>query len=72
MNQKQEKGVVFDSYRSSEGVSNNSKTETYFACKLFIENERWKDIPFFIRTGKRMPTKVTEIVINFKKNKTIF
>ena len=66
------KGEEYNSYRSSEGVSNNSKTETYFACKLFIENERWKDIPFFIRTGKRMPTKVTEIVINFKKNKTIF
>ena len=66
------KGEQYNSYRSSEGVSNNSKTETYFACKLFIENERWKDIPFFIRTGKRMPTKVTEIVINFKKNKTIF
>ena len=66
------KGEEYNSYRSSEGVSNNSKTETYFACKLFIENERWRDIPFFIRTGKRMPTKVTEIVINFKKNKTIF
>ena len=66
------KGEQYNSYRSSEGVSNNSKTETYFACKLFIDNERWKDIPFFIRTGKRMPTKVTEIVINFKKNKTIF
>ena len=66
------KGEQYNSYRSSEGVSNNSKTETYFACKLFIENKRWKDIPFFIRTGKRMPTKVTEIVINFKKNKTIF
>lgn len=66
------KGEEYNSYRSSEGVSNNSKTETYFACKLFIDNERWKDIPFFIRTGKRMPTKVTEIVINFKKNKTIF
>ena len=65
-------GEEYNSYRSSEGVSNNSKTETYFACKLFIENKRWKDIPFFIRTGKRMPTKVTEIVINFKKNKTIF
>ena len=69
---KGKKGEQYNSYRSSEGVSNNSKTETYFACKLFIENERWKDIPFFIRTGKRMPTKVTEIVINFKKNKTIF
>ena len=46
--------------------------ETFFACKLFIDNERWKDIPFFIRTGKRLPTKVTEIVVNFKKNNNVF
>ena len=65
-------GEEYDSYRSSEGVENNSKTETFLACKLFLDNKRWKDIPFFIRTGKRMPTKVTEIVVNFKKNKNIF
>ena len=65
-------GEEYDSYRSSEGVEDNSKTETFLACKLFLDNKRWKDIPFFIRTGKRMPTKVTEIVVNFKKNKNIF
>ena len=62
----------YKSYKENKGVKKNSKTETFFACKLFIDNKRWKDIPFFIRTGKRLPTKVTEIVVNFKKNNNIF
>ncbi len=62
----------FINYTDNEGVDKNSKTETFFACKLFIDNQRWKDIPFFIRTGKRLPTKVTEIVVNFKKNINVF
>ncbi|MFL2996466.1 MAG: glucose-6-phosphate dehydrogenase [Cytophagales bacterium] len=62
----------FKSYKENKGVEKNSKTETFFACKLFIDNDRWKDVPFFIRTGKRLPTKVTEIVVNFKKNNNIF
>ena len=66
------KNKKFKSYTENEGVNKNSKTETFFACKLFIDNERWKDIPFFIRTGKRLPTKVTEIVVNFKKNINVF
>ena len=63
---------IFKSYKENKGVEKNSKTETFFACKLFIDNDRWKDVPFFIRTGKRLPTKVTEIVVNFKKNNNIF
>ena len=66
------KSKKFKSYTENEGVNKNSKTETFFACKLFIDNDRWKDIPFFIRTGKRLPTKVTEIVVNFKKNINVF
>ena len=62
----------FKSYTENEGVKKNSKTETFFACKLFVDNDRWRDIPFFIRTGKRLPTKVTEIVVNFKKNINVF
>lgn len=62
----------FKGYRENQNVKKDSKTETFFACKLFIDNSRWRDIPFFIRTGKRLPTKVTEIVINFKKNKNIY
>jgi len=62
----------FKGYRDNMGVDKESMVETFFACKLFIDNERWKDIPFFIRTGKRLPTKVTEIVVNFKKNSNVF
>ena len=62
----------FKGYKENDGVKENSKTETFFACKLFVDNDRWRDIPFFIRTGKRLPTKVTEIVVNFKKNINVF
>lgn len=55
-------------YRNEEGVDDNSRTETYVAMKFFIDNWRWHDVPFYIRTGKRLPTKVTEIVIHFKKS----
>lgn len=53
-------------YRQEEGVSPNSKTETFVAMKLFIDNWRWGDVPFYIRTGKRMPERVTEVVIHLK------
>ena len=53
-------GRKFSSYRKNKGVNNVSNTETFFACKLFVDNKRWRNIPFFIRTGKRLPTKVTE------------
>ncbi|MEL7124362.1 MAG: glucose-6-phosphate dehydrogenase, partial [Bacteroidota bacterium] len=53
-------------YRDEEGVPEDSKTETYVAIKLFIDNWRWAGVPFYIRTGKNLPTKVTEITIAFK------
>lgn len=53
-------------YREEEGVPDNSPTETYVALKFFIDNWRWAGVPFFIRTGKRLPTKATEIVVYFK------
>lgn len=53
-------------YREEKGVSPESRTETYFAMKLFIDNWRWKDVPFYLRSGKCLPTRVTEIVIYFK------
>lgn len=53
-------------YREEEGVNPFSMTETYVALKFFIDNWRWGGIPFYIRTGKRLPTRVTEIVIHFK------
>ncbi|MDR0939677.1 MAG: glucose-6-phosphate dehydrogenase [Mediterranea sp.] len=53
-------------YREEKGVAPESRTETYIAMKLGISNWRWAGVPFYIRTGKQMPTKVTEIVVHFK------
>lgn len=54
-------------YRNEEGVDPKSTTETYAALKFYIDNWRWGGVPFYIRTGKRLPTRVTEIVIHFKR-----
>lgn len=53
-------------YREEEGVDTNSRTETYVAMKYFIDNWRWGGVPFYIRTGKCLPTRVSEVVIHFK------
>lgn len=53
-------------YREEEGVKPDSVTETYVALKFYIDNWRWGGVPFYIRTGKRLPTRVTEVVIHFK------
>jgi glucose-6-phosphate 1-dehydrogenase len=54
-------------YRNEQSVDPNSNTETYAALKLSIDNWRWADVPFYIRTGKRLPSKRTDITIQFKK-----
>jgi len=56
----------YDGYRSIDGVAPDSATETYAALKLEIENWRWSGVPFFIRTGKRLPTTQTEVRVVFK------
>ena len=61
------KDGMVNGYRDEEGVPADSKTETYAAVKFFIDNWRWSDVPFYIRTGKRLPTKVTEVAITFKR-----
>jgi len=53
-------------YREEPGVSTDSKTETFVAAKVLIDNWRWADVPFYIRTGKRMARRVTEVAINFR------
>jgi glucose-6-phosphate 1-dehydrogenase len=53
-------------YREEHGVDNHSRTETFVAMKFFIDNWRWAGVPFYIRTGKKLPTRVTEVVIHFK------
>ncbi|AKL95678.1 glucose-6-phosphate 1-dehydrogenase Zwf [Clostridium aceticum] len=61
----------FLGYREENRVSAISDTETYVALKVFIENFRWAGVPFYIRTGKRMPEKSTEIIIQFKSIENI-
>ncbi len=60
------KGQKVRGYREEENVDPSSNTETYVAGKLMIDNFRWAGVPFYIRTGKRMETKSTKIVIQFK------
>lgn len=52
-------------YREEEGVAPDSSTETFAALKFYIDNWRWGGVPFYIRTGKLLPTRVTEVVIHF-------
>ncbi|WP_246160884.1 glucose-6-phosphate dehydrogenase [Maribacter flavus] len=59
-------GKIVKGYREEEDVDAESTTETFAAIKFFVDNWRWKDVPFYVRTAKRMPTKVTEVVIHFK------
>ena len=61
------KGIHVPGYREENGVAEDSRTETYVALKFFINNWRWGGVPFYIRTGKRLPTRVTEVVIHFKR-----
>ncbi len=56
----------YDGYREIPGVASGSETETYAALKLEIDNWRWAGVPFFIRTGKQMPAKLTEVRLVFK------
>ncbi len=54
-------------YREEKNVDPLSKTETYAAIRLYIDNWRWGGVPFYIRTGKRLPTRVTELVVHFNR-----
>ena len=60
-------GEQVPAYRDEVKVAESSATETYVALKLVIDNWRWAEVPFYLRTGKRMPKRVTEIVIQFKR-----
>jgi glucose-6-phosphate 1-dehydrogenase len=54
-------------YRQEPGVPPDSRTETFVAMKLAIDNWRWADVPFYLRTGKRLAAQTTEIVIQFRR-----
>lgn len=59
-------GKAVPGYLEEEDARPNSKTETFVAIKVDIDNWRWAGVPFYLRTGKRMPNKVSEVVICFK------
>ena len=59
-------GKMENGYLEEKGVLADSRTETYIALRCEIENWRWAGVPFYVRTGKRLPARVTEIVIHFK------
>jgi glucose-6-phosphate 1-dehydrogenase len=54
-------------YRAEEGVADDSRTETFAAVRLHVETRRWAGVPFYLRTGKRLPRRVTEIGVVFRK-----
>ena len=60
-------GESVPGYRQEPNVAPDSRTETFVAMKMMIDNWRWADIPFYLRTGKRMATRATEIVIQFRR-----
>jgi len=58
-------GVPVPGYREEDGVDPHSQTETYLALRLEIDNWRWAGVPFYIRTGKRLTRRVTEVVLRY-------
>lgn len=60
-------GQEIKGYRQEEKVHPNSTVETYVAVQFFIDNWRWSQVPFYLRTGKRLPRRVTEVAIQFKR-----
>jgi glucose-6-phosphate 1-dehydrogenase len=60
-------GKTFPAYRDEKGVKPQSQTETFVAVQTWIDNWRWAGVPFFLRTGKRLPTRASEIMIQLKE-----
>lgn len=60
-------GRSVPAYRDEPSVDTGSNTETFAALRLFVENWRWADVPFYLRTGKRLSTHLTQVVIRFKR-----
>jgi glucose-6-phosphate 1-dehydrogenase len=63
-------GAEVVGYRDERGVKPDSKTDTYVAIRLELNNWRWAGVPFFLRTGKRLPKRATEIAISFRRPPT--
>jgi glucose-6-phosphate 1-dehydrogenase len=60
-------GIEVPGYLEEEGIPPDSVTETYAALRLTIDNRRWAGVPFYLRTGKRLPTRMTEIAVMFQR-----
>ena len=60
-------GQRVPAYRKESKIEPTSSTDTYVALRLLVDNWRWADVPFYLRTGKRLPKRVTEIAIQFKR-----
>ena len=60
-------GKAVPGYRDEKGVANDSRTETFVALRVCIDNWRWAGVPFFLRTGKRMPKRASEISVHLKE-----
>jgi glucose-6-phosphate 1-dehydrogenase len=61
------RGKAAVGYREEKNVKPDSKTETFVALRVLIDNWRWADVPFYVRVGKRLPKSGTEISVHFKK-----
>jgi glucose-6-phosphate 1-dehydrogenase len=59
-------GSAVPGYRQEKDIPDDSSVETFVAAKIFIDNERWKGVPFYVRCGKRLPVQAVEIVVAFK------
>ena len=57
----------YEGYRQTEGVSQDSQTPTYAAIKLYIDNWRWKGVPFYLRSGKSLATKTSQVIVEFQR-----
>jgi len=57
----------YEGYRNEPGVDKNSATPTYAALQLFVDNWRWQGVPFYMRSGKNMPDKISDITIQFRR-----
>jgi glucose-6-phosphate 1-dehydrogenase len=57
----------YEGYRKIDGVDPNSTTETFVAARLWIDNWRWEDVPFFVRHGKKLPKRFTELTVAFRR-----
>jgi len=65
-------GIIVPGYREEPDVAPDSNIDTFAALKLMIDNWRWAHVPFYLRSGKRMPQKLTQIAIEFKRVPHLF